>query len=67
MEADFCYFDGNVQNLRIVTKLQTMNDEYGANFTYGTLASIIKYPYSSVTSKHKHNKFGFFKSEGEYY
>ncbi len=62
-EADFCYFDGNVQNLRIVTKLQTMNDGYGANFTYGTLASIIKYPYSSVTSKHKHNKFGFFKSE----
>lgn len=44
---DFCYFDGNVQNLRIVTKLQTLNDAFGANFTYGTLATIIKYPWSS--------------------
>lgn len=39
---DFIYFDGNVQNLRIVTKLQTLNDAYGANFTYATLATIMK-------------------------
>ena len=64
-DADFLYFDGNVQNLRIVTKLQTMNDQYGANFTYGTLASIIKYPYSSVNTKHPKKKFGYFKSEEE--
>ena len=62
-DADFLYFDGNVQNLRIVTKLQTMNDQYGANFTYGTLASIIKYPYSSTTTTHPKHKFGYFKSE----
>ncbi len=62
-EADFYYFDGNVQNLRIVTKLQTMNDEYGANFTYGTLAAIIKYPYSSTNFERKDKKFGYFKSE----
>lgn len=62
-DTDFLCFDGNVQNLRIVTKLQTMNDEYGANFTYGTLASIIKYPYSSQSTKHEKNKFGYFKSE----
>ncbi len=52
-DYDFLYFDGNVQNLRIVTKLQTLNDQYGANFTYGTLATIIKYPYNSVNSKMK--------------
>lgn len=62
-DADFLYFDGNVQNLRIVTKLQTMLDHYGANFTYGTLASIIKYPYSSITTIHEKKKFGYFKSE----
>lgn len=62
-DADFKYFDGNVQNLRIVTKLQTLNDQYGANFTYGTLATIIKYPFSSINSKQKDNKFGYFKSE----
>lgn len=44
---DFIYFDGNVQNLRIVTKLQTLNDIHGANFTYATLATIIKYPWKS--------------------
>lgn len=62
-EKDFLYFDGNVQNLRIVTKLQTMNDQYGANFTYATLAAIIKYPFSSENTPHKKNKFGYFKSE----
>lgn len=62
-DADFAHFDGNVQNLRIVTKLQIMNDQYGANFTYGTLASIIKYPYSSVNMPEGKEKFGYFKSE----
>lgn len=66
---DFIYFDGNVQNLRIVTKLQTLNDAYGANFTYGTLATIIKYPWSSDSEeKNKHKgKFGFFKAEETIY
>lgn len=62
---DFIYFDGNVQNLRIVTKLQTLNDAYGANFTYATLATIIKYPWKSDAQELKNGKqkFGYFKSE----
>ena len=60
---DFLCFDGNVQNLRIVTKLQTMNDPYGANFTYGTLATLMKYPYSSNNRPNDKKKFGYFKSE----
>lgn len=62
---DFIYFDGNVQNLRIVTKLQTLNDGYGANFTYATLATIIKYPWDSTEANDDKKKFGFFKSEEE--
>lgn len=62
-KKDFTCFDGNVQNLRIVTKLQTLNDEYGANFTYGTLSTIMKYPWSSVSQKKKKDKFGYFMSE----
>lgn len=61
-KRDFIFFDGNVQNLRIVTKLQTLNDEYGANFTYGTLGTIIKYPWSSVSNTDA-DKFGYFASE----
>ncbi len=63
---DFIFFDGNVQNLRIVTKLQILNDAYGANFTYGTLATIIKYPWRSDSDETaEKNKFGYFKSEEE--
>lgn len=61
-KKDFIRFDGNVQNLRIVSKLQTQNDTYGANFTYGTLATIMKYPWNSEAKK---KKFGYFKSEEE--
>lgn len=63
-KKDFIFFDGNVQNLRIVTKLQILNDAYGANFTYGTLATIIKYPWRSASkATTEKNKFGYFKSE----
>lgn len=60
---DFIYFDGNVQNLRIVTKLQTLNDAYGANFTYATLATIMKYPWKSSEVNENKKKFGYFQSE----
>lgn len=60
---DFIYFDGNVQNLRIVTRLQTLNDTHGANFTYATLATIIKYPWKSDCRPEGKKKFGYFKSE----
>ena len=60
---DFIYFDGNVQNLRIVTRLQTLNDIHGANFTYATLATIIKYPWRSDRRPDGKKKFGYFKSE----
>lgn len=60
---DFLYFDGNVQNIRIITKLQTLNDKYGANFTYATIASVMKYPYKSSGMPKGKKKFGYFKSE----
>lgn len=60
---DFLYFDGNVQNLRIVTRLQTQNDTYGANFTYATLATIMKYPWASDKCSSDKKKFGYFYSE----
>lgn len=62
-KQDFYRFDGNVQNLRIVSKLQTMNDPHGVNFTYATLATIMKYPYKSNGIPKDKKKFGYFKSE----
>lgn len=66
-ENDFLNFDGNVQNLRIVMKLQTLNDLYGANFTYATLATIMKYPYpASEMERYGKKKFGYFLSEKQF-
>ncbi len=62
---DFYMFDGNSQTFRLLTKLQILNDKYGINLTYATLASVIKYPRSSYSNMCKGlwKKHGFFYSE----
>lgn len=65
---DFLIFEGNAQAIRILSKLQFLNDRYGANFTYGTLATLMKYPWASDNPKaSEKKKFGFFFSEQELY
>ncbi|MBO2583967.1 deoxyguanosinetriphosphate triphosphohydrolase family protein [Shewanella algae] len=60
---DFLNFDGNSQTFRLVTKLQILNDNFGLNLTYATLASMLKYPVSSTSTQQQWEKHGFFKSE----
>ncbi|HAW75407.1 MAG TPA: deoxyguanosinetriphosphate triphosphohydrolase [Alteromonas australica] len=64
IHPDFLEFDGNAQTLRLVTRLQVLNDHYGLNLTLGTLAALIKYPsiYGSG-NKRGYKKYGVFKSE----
>jgi len=66
-KLDFVNFEGNAQALRVVTYLQALDDDKGLNLTYGTLASMIKYPCRSneikKDKKKQHSKFGFFSSE----
>ncbi|OGB27194.1 MAG: hypothetical protein A3I66_11620 [Burkholderiales bacterium RIFCSPLOWO2_02_FULL_57_36] len=63
---DFELFEGNAQGFRLVTRLQLLNDSYGLNLTYATLAAMMKYPTSSdqlndaVAATKKH---GYFRSE----
>lgn len=72
-QADLKFFDGNVQTLRILSKLYYFGDEYGYNLTYSSLASIIKYPSNSLEGNKKpyteiaKKKFGFFVTETETY
>ncbi|WP_456292609.1 dGTP triphosphohydrolase [Pseudomonas sp. AK106] len=62
--SDFLNFDGNAQTVRLVTKLQILNDQFGLNLTYATLAALIKYPVSTKNINSKEwKKQGFFKSE----
>lgn len=63
---DFIFFEGNAQAIRILSKLQFLNDEYGANFTFATLGTLMKYPWASNDDKNKsrkNKKFGYFYSE----
>lgn len=66
---DFMLFDGNSQGLRVLTKLQTLNEKAGLNLTYGTLGAFLKYPnYGDPDdSKISTSKRGVFQSEKEYF
>ncbi len=66
MKADFLRFEGNAQTLRLLTKLQLINDDYGLNLTLATLAALVKYPTPSDRldlSRVTHKKHGYFQSE----
>jgi dGTPase len=65
---DFTNFDGNAQGFRILSKLQTLNDEYGLNLTYATLSAYLKYPNADKIDKTQiaTSKRGVFQSERRY-
>lgn len=67
-QEDFTNFDGNAQGFRVLTKLQILNDVFGLNLTFGTLASYTKYPNYGKIDKSKigKKKRGVFQSEIKY-
>lgn len=68
-KQDFLRFEGNAQTVRLLTRLQLLNDDYGLNLTYATLAALMKYPVPSDKVEKKENanvakkKHNFFQSE----
>jgi len=67
-KQDFKRFEGNAQGFRLVTRLQLLNDNFGLDLTYATLAAMMKYPTcSDQTNKARAatKKHGFFASEQE--
>lgn len=65
VELDFLRFDGNAQTLRLLTRLQVLNDNFGLNLTVATLAALIKYPVVYGQAKIGYKKSGIFRSEEE--
>ena len=59
---DITHFEGNANAFRLLTHRFIGRREGGYVMTYSTLASIVKYPFSSECAG-KHGKFGFFHSE----
>ena len=60
--SDFTNFEGNANALRTLTHRFNGRRPGGFAMTYSTLASIVKYPYSSDLAGEK-GKFGFFLTE----
>lgn len=74
MLNDFYNFEGNTQALRVVTKLHFLVDERGMNLTKALLATMIKYPGSSLEIERDkkvlavdilHKKMGYFYADRE--
>ena len=63
---DITHFEGNANAFRLLTHQFEGRRQGGFVMTYSTLASIVKYPYSSSAASKK-GKFGFFCSEKEIY
>ena len=59
---DFTNFEGNANSLRLLMHQFNGRRRGGFVMTYSTLASIVKYPFSSQAANGK-GKFGFFESE----
>ncbi len=62
--SDLVHFEGNANSLRTLVHQFNGRRPGGFAMTYSTLASIVKYPYSSRYAGDK-GKFGFFTSERE--
>lgn len=63
---DLVHFEGNANSFRVLTHKFKGRRDGGYAMTYSTLASTVKYPYSSLHAG-KRGKFGFFESEEEIY
>ena len=64
--SDITHFEGNANAFRLLTHRFCGRRPGGFVMTYPTLASIVKYPYSSMLAGKK-GKFGFFATEREVY
>ena len=63
---DITHFEGNANAFRLLTHRFLGRRDGGFVMTYSTLASIVKYPFSSSLAG-KHGKFGFFETEEDNY
>lgn len=64
--SDITHFEGNANAFRLLTHQFKGRRPGGFVMTYSTIASVVKYPFSSTLAGKK-GKFGFFTCEAELY
>lgn len=62
---DITHFEGNANAFRLLAHRFKGRRDGGFVMTYTTLASIVKYPFTSVLAEKGHGKFGFFSTEAD--
>lgn len=62
--TDVINFEGNANAFRLLTHKFLGRRDGGFAMTYSTLATVAKYPYSSIYAE-GHHKFGFFESDAK--
>ncbi len=65
--TDFVSFEGNANAFRLLAHQFHGRRDGGFALTYGTLASIVKYPYASIYCPQGKQKFGFFLQDQPLY
>jgi len=68
LKNDFLEFEGNAQTIRLIAKLQLLNDMHGLNMTAGTVSAALKYVAGSHqldSERQQFKKHGYFASESE--
>ncbi len=64
--SDFSHFEGNANSFRLLTHQFEGRRKGGFAMTYSALASVVKYPFSSIQAGEK-GKFGYFETEEDIY
>lgn len=62
---DITHFEGNANAFRLLAHRFKGRRDGGFVMTYTTLASIVKYPFTSALAEKGHGKFGFFSTEAD--
>ncbi len=61
--SDLEWFEGNANSLRLLTHTFKGRRSGGFGLSYATLASLVKYPWESISMPEGKRKFGYFQAE----
>ncbi len=61
--SDLEWFEGNANSLRLLTHTFKGRRAGGFGLSYATLASLVKYPWESISMPEDKKKFGYFQAE----
>lgn len=66
--VDFQTFDGNAQGFRVINVVENEREQGGFRLTYPTIASVVKYPRTSLEARQNGSKkFNYYQAERAFF